>query len=206
MLANAHPSATYADIEALPPHMTGQIVDGELFVSPRPAPAHARTASSLGTFVNAAFDLGLLGPGGWRILFEPELHLADTVLVSDMAGWRLANWSDGIQTAGIEWVPDWICEVLSPSTERFDRSRKLLTYARLGVRYAWLVHPVQHTVEVYALNDGAWVLVTVQAGNVELCAVPFEAVSIPLERMWLNPPDDGPKRGDVDPDEASAAE
>ena len=70
--------ANYFDIEALPPHMTGQIVDGELCTSPRPAPAHARTASSLGAFVNAAFDLGLLGPGGWRIMDKPELHLQES--------------------------------------------------------------------------------------------------------------------------------
>ena len=188
MNATARTLATYADIEALPPNMTGQIIDGELFVSPRPALPHARTSSSLGAFINAAFDMALLGPGGWRIIDEPELHLSGSVLVPDIAGWRLSNWSDDIQTAAVAVTPDWICEVLSPSTEVFDRSRKLLTYARLGVRFAWLVHPVQHMVEVYALNDGAWVLITVEEGNAELCAVPFEAVSIPLERMWLNPP------------------
>lgn len=187
--------ATYADIEALPPHLTGQIIDGELFVSPRPAPAHARTVSTLGGLINVQFDVGLMGPGGWRILDEPEIHLDTAVLVPDIAGWRLENWTDQIQTAAIKTAPDWICEVLSPSTERFDRSRKLMTYGRLGIRHAWLVHPTRHFVEVYENRAGAWVLLTVEAGNSELRAAPFDAVGISLKAIWLNPPDEPGEAG-----------
>ena len=184
--------ATYADIEALPPNVNGEIIDGELFASPRPAPPHFHTASALGALIHVHFHLGLMGPGGWRIFDEPELHVDGQVLVPDIAGWRVENWTDDIKTAAVKHAPDWICEVLSPSTEFRDRARKLLVYARLGVKYAWLVHPTQHMVEVYTNQDGLWRLETVAAGNGELAAVPFEAAPISLRSLWLKPPADEP--------------
>lgn len=181
-------NATYADIEALPPHVTGQIVDGELYASPRPARTHAVAATRLGGVISTAFDLALNGPGGWCIVDEPELHLGAQVLVPDIAGWRLARWPGTEAGHGITVEPDWICEVLSPSTERFDRTAKLRAYARAGVSYAWLVHPTLHVVEIYEQTNGFWTRLDAVGGVDDLCAAPFDAITIPLAKIWLNPP------------------
>lgn len=181
-------AATYADIEALPAHVTGQIVEGELFASPRPSPSHNQSASVLCFRIGAAFDQALDGPGGWVIRNEPELHLDDTVMVPDIAGWRVERWPGKITGNGIEVAPDWVCEVLSPSTEVFDRSRKLRAYARFGVGFAWLVDPVKHFVEVFERQGAFWVQKQVVVGRETLCAAPFDALTIPLVKLWLNPP------------------
>ena len=68
------PPATYADLVALPDHVTGEIVAGELIVSPRPAPAHGESASAIGILVGGPFRFGRGGPGGWWIEDQPELH------------------------------------------------------------------------------------------------------------------------------------
>src|SRR4029450_8477742 len=80
--------ATYADLEALPDHVVGELIGGELFVSPRPAVPQALAAPRLGGELSVRFDRGSGGPGGWIILFEPELHFDEDVLVPDCAGWR----------------------------------------------------------------------------------------------------------------------
>lgn len=184
--------ATYADIEALPPHVTGQIVDGELHTSPRPARGHGVAASRLGGIINTAFDLAMNGPGGWCIINEPELHLGDAVLVPDIAGWRIERWPSTAAGHGIQVAPDWICEVLSPSTEGFDRVIKMKAYARAGVSYAWLVHPTLHVVEIYEQTNGFWTRLDAVGGVDDLCAAPFDAITIPLAKIWLHPPTPDP--------------
>lgn len=180
---------TYADIEALPPHVNGEILAGELVVSPRPAAPHARASSVLGAIVNGAFDLGIGGPGGWWILFEPELSLAvdpdfDPV-IPDLAGWRHETMPAMPTSAQFETVPDWVCEVVSPGTQRRDRVLKVPYYARAGVRHCWLVDPIAETLEVLRLVDGAWVLARSWGGDEVARAEPFEAIEIPLAKVWV---------------------
>lgn len=110
--------ATYADLEALPANQVGEIFGGVLYAFPRPAFPHARAASRLGVDLGGPFDRGRGGPGGWVILNEPELHLGDDVLVPDLAGWRRGRMPEMPATAFTTLAPDWLCEVLSPSTTR----------------------------------------------------------------------------------------
>ena len=186
---SASPRApTYADIEALPPHVVGEILGGELVVSPRPAPRHARAGSTLGMLLGAPFQLGLGGPGGWQILDEPELSLGvdprfDPV-VPDLAGWRTETLPTLPLTAQFKVVPDWVCEVMSPSTQRRDRVLKLPFYGRAGVRHAWLVDPLAQTLEVYRLVDGHWQLAGAYSGDDTVRAEPFDAVDLPLALLW----------------------
>ena len=72
--------------------------------------------------------------------------------------------------------PDWVCEVLSPSTERIDRGRKLRIYAGAGVGHAWFVNPVERTLEVLRLRDGAWTIVAVCTGSDTFRVEPFDAI------------------------------
>src|SRR2546429_8808185 len=125
--------ATYDDVLQVPPHRVAEIVDGDLHVSPRPASRHALAASVLGSGLGPPYHGGRGGPGGWWILFEPELHLAEDVLVPDLAGWRRTRLPAMPETAYFTLVPDWICEVLSPATARLDRQKKLAVYAPGGV-------------------------------------------------------------------------
>ncbi len=185
----SHPRATYADVLALPPHLCGEIIAGELVVSPRPSPQHIETASALGYVIGGPFRFGKGGPGGWWIEDEPELRLGvdpdfDPV-VPDLAGWRKERMPHLPTTSWFELVPDWICEVLSPSTSAIDRADKMPYYARAGTRHAWLVDPMLFTVEVYRLlDDGGWRLVTTHRGDAVVRAEPFDAVEIDLALLW----------------------
>lgn len=179
--------ATYADIEALPDHVVGEIIDGELYVSPRPAPPHTRVASRLGAQLSVIFDQALGGPGGWLILDEPELHLGrrrEEVAVPDFAGWLHETMPEDPQTAYYTVVPEWLCEVLSPSTARLDRMKKLNLYQRVGVRWVWLVDPLQRSIEVFTRVDDGWHYATVEGAGEDVRIVPFEAAGLNLERVW----------------------
>lgn len=181
-------SPTYADIEELPAHVVGEILDGELVVSPRPSPPHARVASALGAVLNMAYDLGIGGPGGWWIVDEPELSLGvdpryDPV-VPDIAGWRREAMPGLPLTAQFRARPDWVCEVLSPGTQRRDRVLKLPFYARAGISHCWLVDPLAQTLEVYRLSTHEWVLAQSFGGDEAVRAQPFEAIELPLAAFW----------------------
>lgn len=177
--------AIYEDLKEVPPHFVGEIIGGELHVSPRPNPRHARAAFRLGTALGP-FDRnqGVEGPGGWVLLFEPELHLGDEVLVPDLAGWRRERLPELPDTAGLTLAPDWVCEVLSPSTEALDRVRKMASYAREGVRHLWLVDPRPQVLEVYRLDEGHWSRSSAHLGNVSVQAQPFEQITLDLGALW----------------------
>jgi Uma2 family endonuclease len=176
--------ATYEDLEKLPPNVIGELIGGELYASPRPASPHNRAASQLLFEVIGAFDRGLSGPGGWLILSEQELHLGRDVLVPDLAGWRRERMPEMPHTVGFTVAPDWVCEVLSPSTERLDRARKMGVYAREAVGHLWLVNPVLRMLEVYRLEGGRWVVLGTYADAETVRAEPFEALALNLGALW----------------------
>jgi Uma2 family endonuclease len=179
---------TFADIDALPEHVVGEIIGGELVVMPRPAPPHTEAASVLGAALIGPFRLGLNGPGGWWIEDEPELRLGIDPdmepIVPDLAGWTRERMPHLPDTAWFGLEPDWVCEVLSPRTEATDRADKMPFYARAGVRHAWLVDPVLFTLEVFRLDAGGWRLVTVQRGAAKVRLEPFDAVELDLGWLW----------------------
>jgi len=186
--------ATYQDILAAPEHMIAEILNGELVLQPRPAIPHQRATSELGAEL-----LGTVGrrgpPDGWIILDEPELHLGAPdeldVLVPDIAGWRLAHLSKVPASAFIDLAPDWVCEVLSPSTELRDRTAKLAIYAREGVDHLWLVSVRTRHVEVYRRDAAYWVLIGTAQGSAKVRLAPFEEVEIDLARLWTDGIGDG---------------
>ena len=128
-------------------------------------------------------------PGGWWIIVEPELHFGDEVLVPDLAAWRHDRMPTIPRAAFITLAPDWVCEVISPSTGRVDRSRKMGIYAREGVRHLRFVDPLARTLEVYRLEDGRWVVASTHGGDDRIRAEPFDAIEIGLERWWLESAD-----------------
>ena len=176
--------ATYADLVAVPENFVAEILGGELYASPRPIFSHARIASALDVLLGGPFRFGINGPGGWLIVAEPELHLDADVLVPDLAGWRVERASAASAMDYPTIAPDWICEVLSPSTETIDRTKKLKIYAREGVRHAWLLSPLLSTLEVLRQEGRRWSLVATHAGSERVRAEPFEAIDLELKAVW----------------------
>ncbi len=179
--------ATYADIESLPANMVGEIIYGVLHAHPRPAPRHLRATTRLGAELDGPFDRGRSGPGGWIILDEPELHLGPHIVVPDIAGWRRERLPKLPDTPFIDIAPDWICEVLLPSTQSFDRTDKLTVYAAFGVQHCWYVDPLAKTLEVFALQGDKWLLAATFKNADAVTAPPFEAHTFSLGVLW---PDD----------------
>jgi Uma2 family endonuclease len=189
----ARKTASYEDVLAAPAHMVAEIVDGELVLSPRPASRHAAAASTLSEELGPPFKRGRGGPGGWLIVYEPELHLASNVLVPDLAGWRRERMALLPDAPFLTMAPDWICEVLSPGSARFDRGRKIPLYGQAGVANAWLVDPEERTLEVYRLIDARWSLLATYSDDQRVRAEPFDAIELDLSRLWADPPRQGPR-------------
>lgn len=141
--------ATWDDVVAAPEHTTAELIDGELMLSPRPAMRIARASLRIA-----------------RALGDPD--------GDDLAGWRSERAQGLADVVAVEVVPDWICEILSPGTHRYDRLVKMDRYARLGVALAWLVDPAEAVLEVYRLHEGAWLRVQSASGDEELSVLPFE--------------------------------
>lgn len=180
----AHRRATYADLQSVPDHLVAEIIDGELIASPRPAMPHANCASNLGGELYGPFRRGIGGPGGWILIDEPELHLGDDIVVPDLAGWRRERMPEVPSTAAVQLQPDWVCEVLSPSTVRLDRVRKMDLYARARVGHLWLLDPIVETLEVYRLAGASWTRVGAWAGEARVRAEPFDAIELEISVLW----------------------
>ncbi|MCY4007048.1 MAG: Uma2 family endonuclease [Rhodobacteraceae bacterium] len=180
--------ATYQDVLDAPPHRVAEVLAGTLHTQPRPASHHAWASSGLGAQISPPFNYGDGGPGGWRIIDEPELHLGMDIVVPDLAGWRRTTMPTYPDVAYFEIVPDWVCEVLSPSTRRIDQNEKRTIYAREGVAHLWFVDPATKTLEAFELRKGRWLLLATLTGDAPVSQPPFDAISFPLDALW---PDGG---------------
>jgi Uma2 family endonuclease len=178
--------ATYDDLVKVPDIQVAEIVDGELHVNPRPRPRHAHAGSSLGVEIGGPYDRGRGGPGGWWILYEPELHLGRNVLVPDWAGWRRERMPRLPDSAYFPLAPDWVCEIISPSTASLDRVKKLTIYAREGIGHAWLIDPDARTLEVLRLESGRWTILGVHFGAEIVRADPFAEIDLELASLWAD--------------------
>jgi len=185
MSATAERLATYDDLMDVPARLVAEIINGRLRTHPRPAPKHALASSHLGGELVGPFSSGKGGPGGWVILDEPEIHLGDHVLVPDLAGWRRERMPVLPETAWFDLAPDWVCEILSPSTARVDRAEKMPIYAAGHVPHLWLIDPQLRTLEVYARQaDGHWLLLTTLQADDQVRQPPFDAIIFELSGLW----------------------
>ena len=177
-------AATYADLETVPEHLVAEILFGSLVTHPRPVPGHAAAQGAVANEVIGPFQRGRGGPGGWVFMIEPELHLGPHVVVPDIAGWRRERLHHMPTTAFVDTPPDWVCELLSPSTENIDRGPKRRIYATYGVSYMWFLDPDKRRLEAYVLRDGQYVLHETFDGGDEVKAPPFDAVPFPITALW----------------------
>ena len=205
MTEPARRRATYQDVLDAPDDKIAEVVNGVLHLSPRPRIKHQRVTSVLGAVLLTRFDLGGGGPAGWVLLDEPELHLGDDILVPDIAGWRVERLpedegegeGEGDGAAFLTVAPDWICETLSRSTQRFDRRDKMASYAAAGVKHAWLVHPIRRTLEVFRLYRRRWKTLATHHDHERIRAEPFEALELDLKLLWSRLPASPPRRDRV---------
>lgn len=177
----------WAALCALPEHLVGQIIDGELIVQPRPRPRHALAIGALFNVIGRGTGF----PGdtdGWWILIEPGIELPRAPeIVPDLAGWRVSTVPDLDLDSTITIRPDWACEVLSPTNTRTVIVKKQVAYAQAGVEWLWLVNPAPdvRTLQIFHLSEGHWILHSTFADEPEVSAEPFPAVPLPLGRLWL---------------------
>lgn len=180
---------TYEDLEALPEDVRAEILGGEIVVQPSPVFDHGFIQAGLSHFIGGPFGFGGGGgEGGWWIVVETDVRFSPhDVTRPDLAGWRRARLPSPWGRRPIEVVPDWVCEVLSPTTAQRDRVYKQQLYARHGVPHYWLIDPAVRTLEAYVLAGEQWVV----AGTYDHTAVariaPFEAIELSLARLF--PPD-----------------
>jgi Uma2 family endonuclease len=184
MSSPALKEASYEKLAALPKHMIGEILAGDLYASPRPRVRHASTASTLGEELGPPFRRGRGGPGGWILLDEPELHLGGDILVPDLAGWRRSRMPEVPDVPHLELAPDWTCEVLSPSTSRIDRVLKRRIYARESVTHFWMVDPDARTLEVERLDGDSYRVILTASEDEVVRAEPFDAIELHLGLLW----------------------
>src|SRR5690606_743412 len=178
--------ATRADLDALPEGVVGELIHGVLYTMSRPRPRHAGAASVLGSDLNGAFQRGRGGPGGWWILDEPGIELAALdveEIVPDVAGWRKER-LPVLPEGPIAIAPDWVCEVLSPSTRAHDLKRKRPLYARAGVPWMWLVDVDARTLVASRLHEQSWLEIGTWSDDDVARVAPFNAIELHLAELW----------------------
>jgi Uma2 family endonuclease len=183
----ARKKAIYEDLYSIPENMTGEIINGELIVTPKPAPRHALAAVALGTKIPPRYHFGEGGgPGGWVILTEVEIMFGEDLLVPDWSGWKKERFPGWPETNWFSTSPDWVCEIVSPCTAGNDRIRKMHIYARFSVTYYWLIDPRDRTLEAFVLQSGSWVKLGGFVGNDKVRAEPFIEVEFDLGSFWTD--------------------
>ena len=169
-----------------------ELIDGIVYTSARPLRRHQRVAIELGYRIGGPFDLDGDGPGGWWILPDTEVRFGPHDCVApDLSGWRRERLGAHDEGPVMDVIPDWVCEVLSPTTARRDRTAKMRLYARSSVGHLWLVDPVLRTLEAYRNHDGQWLHLGTWTDGDEPAIPPFEAIRLDVGALFLPLPPDG---------------
>jgi Uma2 family endonuclease len=179
----AKTNASYEDVLAAPEGMTAELIEGNLYLQPRPRGVHQHILGELNAQLHRAKR-----KDGWVLLSEVELHIPMT-LVPDISGWRAERFTEPLDASAYSIVPDWVCEVLSPSTAGYDKGLKRKTYLERGVRYLWIVDPAERTVEAYEAFEpaSAWMLRATHTEDEKVALEPFSEIEVDLSRLWSLP-------------------
>jgi Uma2 family endonuclease len=180
--------ASYADLLALEDDARGEVLGGDIVTAPAPLPQHSKVQRAAGRFLGGPFDDddGHGGPGGWWIFIEVDVGLGPHDIVRpDLSGWRRERLAHPARVRPIEVVPDWVCEIVSPSTAARDRVTKRHLYARCGIPHYWLIDPDARVLEALTLREGVWVESGVYDDSATARIAPFEAIELEVGRLFL---------------------
>jgi Uma2 family endonuclease len=193
--------AGWAELVAAPAGLEAEVIGGELWTHPRPRPEHGRAQGALTYGLFGAFDFGRGGPGGWWLIPEVDVAFGPHDIVSpDLAGWRRERGSEFPRERPIRVHPDWVCEVLSPSTQRRDRLQKAQLYLEGGVQCYWLVDTDARLLEAFEAQEGRWVRLGAWGDEDVARVPPFGAVELTVGDLFLPAaPDEGESPRPVDP-------
>jgi len=171
-----------AEAERLPESLTGEVIDGELYVMGRPSGAHQCVEAEVATDLRRGG-----GGGGWLILPEVEVRFpTDELIVPDLTGWRQERIAGFERQNPFTIRPDWVCEILSDSTRIKDLGPKRSLYARHAVPHLWVIDPEAHILESFGLDGARWVLLGMWSeAEIALGVEPFPAARFELGRWWL---------------------
>ena len=169
---------TYADYLTWSRDYGDELINGTAYVREPPAPEwlHQKVVGEIyrqvaTTLKGKLYQVGI-APSDVRLpkSTEHDDHV-DTVVQPDVF---IVCDRQKLDERGTRGAPDWVVEVLSPSTARHDRLRKVPAYERAGVREVWLVHPLDRTVTIYQLEAGRYGRATrlELKGQTSLTAVP----------------------------------
>jgi Uma2 family endonuclease len=176
---------TLADLDALPPGIVGEIINGVLYTMTRPRMRHQRTALSIATSLSEPFDLGRGGPGRWWIIGGPGIELPSTPEISpDVAGWRRTRMPALPDDEPVRVVPDWICEILSKTTRNHNLLVKMPYYARVGVAYTWVADLDARVLSAKRLESGRWATIGTYSEETEARIEPFDVVPLNVRDWW----------------------
>ena len=155
-----------------------ELIDGTAYVRepPSPSPSHQVVAFELARQLENQLE-----GTPWRVFMAPlDVRLPksgepdnqiDTVVQPDVI---ITRDRSKLSARGIRGAPDWLAEVASPSTARYDRATKIPVYERAGVPEVWLINPRRRSVAIYRLADGRYEAPTILtlSGRTRLTAVP----------------------------------
>ena len=186
--AKQYTTDLYGQLLDLPENQVGEIIHDQLYVQPRPSWLHGQAEGSIIAGLHTLYRRDGGKTDGWWIIPEPEIHFRrdQEVLVPDIAGWRKARLPTPPKDHRCEVIPDWVCEILSPSTEQKDRTIKMPLYARYHIPFLWLVHPILKTVEVFMLHQEQWQSVGVFSGDTQIVMPPFDTITLDLALWWVD--------------------
>lgn len=184
--------ATAADLVALERH---EVVAGQLVPKAAPSFEHGAVQHGIGVAIGGfrGHGGGEGRPGGWWIGTGVEIDVdyglePHEVYVPDMAGWRIARVPEAPSGQPVQTKPDWVCEILSPSTAGRDLGHKLRTYHRALIGYYWVADPINQTLTVYRWHDAGYVLATAAGAGERVRAEPFAVIELDTADIFGAPP------------------
>lgn len=191
VLARSPPRAICCGCRTTPAR---EIVRGSIVEKAAPSAEHADAQSYLALLIKGPFQRrpgGPGGPGGWWILTPADVELANhEVYRPDVVGWRRERLPERPKGRPIRVRPDWVCEVLSPSTARRDLIEKMQTLRECEVPHDWIVDPEHQTLTVYRWSREGYVVALVASqSDRHVRAEPFDAVEIDVGLLFGEDPD-----------------
>lgn len=207
--------ATIEDWLRIPEEKRAELIHGRIVYHAFPGVKHGDTQAQISHFLRPYRGRrpggegggGAALPGGWWLSQEVDMQIGDIGCRPDVVGWRRdrhARVPEADERGVVTAVPDFLCEVLSASTVRYDQGEKRDAYFRAGVPHYWMVDPTNQTLTVLEWTERGYVILRVAGPGETVRAAPFEAVEIPVEDLFLDEEGDLPTAEPPPPEPAPA--